>query len=93
MGKKKGRASYTSKGGAKSVSHETKKAMRRERPFIEVFEYKVRSWTKNKPAYLTIPNPDKNATNKRFIRVPINDSRALGEYRKYLLPMKQANND
>lgn len=89
MGKKKGRASYTSKGGAASVSSETKKAMRRDRSFIEVMEAKLNSWTRNKRALMTIENPNKNETNKRFIKVPINDSRALGEYRKYLTSQKQ----
>ena len=93
MAKKKTRKTYSSKGQRDSVSSDTKKAMRRDRSYTDKLYAQIDAWTKNKKTVVTIANPDKNATNKRFIRVPGNDSRAFGEYRKYLMPMKQASHD
>ena len=93
MGKKTKRTKYVSKGGAPSVSKNTLKAMRRDREYIDVIESKITAWTRSKKAMITIENPNKNETNKRFIRVPVNDNRAFGEYRKYTVPMKQVAND
>ena len=93
MGKKTKRAKYTSRGTVPTVSRDTKKAVRKERSYMEKLEAQLKAWAKNKKTMVTIANPDKNATNKRFIRVPGNDSRAFGEYRRYTAPMKQASHD
>ena len=66
--KKKG---YTSKGERRNVRRDILNAERRayrEHP-IDVIRNKQNAWKKLKKVYLTIPNPNTNETNKRFIRV------------------------
>ena len=70
MGKKKSSKGFISKGERRNVSASTKKAMRREYLLSgnSLFN-KFKAWQQGKNVMLTIANPNKNETNKRFIRV------------------------
>lgn len=70
MGKKKSGTTYTSKGQRPNVSKSTRKLCRRE--YVESLDRYVNqmdAFAKGKRVMLTVPNPNKNETNKRFIRV------------------------
>lgn len=82
MGKKTSRAKYTSKGKYPSVSRETVKLVRRERPEVEKVMNQLRHWERGKRTVVTIPNPNKNETNKRFIRVEGNHPAAFGPWKR-----------
>ncbi len=74
MGKKRSRASQTSKGlvnkNPNSDSKRVQKALRREyRGSTAELNNKMKAHLKLKNVMLTIPNPNTNETNKRFIRV------------------------
>jgi len=72
MGKKSSGTSYTSKGERPNLSRKTKNAMRRdylENGQLERLNNQIKAWKKMKNVMLTVPNPNKNETNKRFIRV------------------------
>ena len=75
MAKRKGGSgtSYTSKGERKS-SISTKMS----NPGMRILNQK-NAWLKGKNVVLTIENPNKNQTNKPFIRV--NASEMWGDYR------------
>ena len=78
MGKKKSRASQTSKGSVNqnpnSDSKRVQKALRREyRGSTAELNNKMKAHLKFKNVMLTIPNPNTNETNKRFIRVSSRD--------------------
>ena len=71
MGKKKSRAHQTSKGERRCVAKETTKAVRREyMKSADRMSNQLFAFHRGKNVMLTIPNPNKNETNKRFIRVP-----------------------
>ena len=63
MGKKKQRASQTSKG---EIGNPMKTSIRT--PATRMVNQRD-AWAKGKNVVLTIPNPNKNETNKPFIRV------------------------
>jgi hypothetical protein len=74
MGKKRSRASQTSKGlvnkNPNSDSKRVQKALRREyRGSTAELNNKMKAHLKLKNVMLTVPNPNTNETNKRFIRV------------------------
>jgi len=72
MGKKSSGTSYTSKGERPHLSRKTKNAMRRdylENCQLDRLNNQMSAWKKMKNVMLTVPNPNKNETNKRFIRV------------------------
>ena len=76
MGKKKSRATETSKGERRSVSKSVTKAVRRdyiEFKHIERIRNQLDAFNKGKNVMVTIPNPNTNETNKRFIRVSAKD--------------------
>ena len=76
MGKKKSRATETSKGERRSVSKSVTKAVRRdyiEFKHIERMSNQIEAFRKGKNVVMTIPNPNTNETNKRFIRVNAKD--------------------
>jgi len=84
MGKKRSRASQTSKGlvnqNPNSDSKRVQKALRREyRGSTAELNNKIKAHLKLKNVMLTIPNPNTNETNKRFIRV---SSREVWGYAK-----------
>ena len=69
MGKKKQRASQTSKGLGINVSKWVCKAIRRDVSSLVKLRRKQEAFNKGKRVMVTIPNPDKSATRERFIRV------------------------
>jgi hypothetical protein len=71
MGKKKQRAHQVSKGQRDSVARSTVKAMRRDyMQSSDRVNNQLAAFLRGKNVMLTIPNPNKNETNKRMIRVP-----------------------
>ena len=71
MGKKKQRAHQVSKGQRDSVARSTVKAIRRDyMQSSDRLNNQLAAFMKGKNVMLTIPNPNKNETNKRMIRVP-----------------------
>lgn len=76
MGKKKGGKSsgFISQGIHSNVSKAVKRAMRQD--YMASGQRIVNqrtAWTKGKNVVLTIENPNKNETNKRFIKVNAKD--------------------
>jgi len=75
MGKKTSRATQTSKGERRSVNKSVTKALRRE--YMSSCSGRVNNqitaFLKGKNVMLTVPNPNTNETNKRFIRVNAKD--------------------
>lgn len=72
MGKKRYRKNYTSKGLRRSVSRSTISLMRQDSdPFAKQFNI-LSAWRAGKNPWVTIANPDRNQTNKRFIKVRAN---------------------
>lgn len=77
MGKKKGGKSkgFISQGLHTNVSKRTRNAMRKE--YMASGERLINqrlAFDKGKNVMVTIPNPNTNETNKRFIRVPAQDA-------------------
>lgn len=71
MGKKKQRSKQVSKGERRSVARSVTKATRRDyMKSTERMTNQLAAFLGGKNVVLTIPNPNKNETNKRFIRVP-----------------------
>lgn len=75
MGKKRSRASQTSKGivnqNPNSNTKRISKELRREYMQSGDRTYnQLKAFMKGKKVMLTIPNPNTNETNKRMIRVP-----------------------
>ena len=72
---KKSRTTETSKGERNNVRRDIIKLLRREyldnKP-IERINNKMSAFKKGKNVMVTIPNPNTNETNKRFIRVNAN---------------------
>jgi len=82
-GKKSSGKTYTSKGERKNVSRWLKKACRRdyiENRSLERAINQRNAFLKGKRVMLTIENPNKNETNKKFIRVPANEVWKTGKY-------------
>jgi hypothetical protein len=73
MAKRGNGTNYTSKGERPNVKKSTLKAMRRTTSYLDKHENKMRAFAKGRKVMLTIPNPNKNETNKRFIRVEAKD--------------------
>ena len=73
MGKKSKGTNYTSKGQRPNVRKDTRKAMRRDTSEVDKHLNKMKAFAKGRNVMLTIPNPNKNETNKRFIRVNAKD--------------------
>jgi hypothetical protein len=76
------RTKYTSKGERNSVSDKLRKAIKRDRTEIDKLEAKLKFWARGKRTMVTIPNPNKNETNKRFIRVEGNHPAAFGPWKR-----------
>jgi len=85
MGKKKGGKSsgFISQGIHSNVSAGVKKAMRKEylESGMRIINQRA-AWAKGKNVVLTIENPNKNETNKRFIRVNARDLWGSPKYSK-----------
>ena len=75
MGKKTSRATQTSKGERNNVCKSTTKAVRRNymnNDFARM-RNQLDAFNNGKNVIVTIPNPNTNETNKRFLRVSAND--------------------
>ena len=74
MGKKRLSSGYQSKGERECVNRSVVKATRRDyMKSTERITNQLAAFLKGKNVMLTIPNPNKNETNKRFIRVPASE--------------------
>lgn len=97
MGKKKQRNSQVSKGERRSMSRQLQKAMRREYKANEsrVLANKMRAFFEGRNVMVTIPNPDKSQTNKKFIKVKFQDAYFKGMDHKSVLagPRKKRSSD
>lgn len=78
----KKRNKYTSNGQYSSVSKKIKNAVRKDRSPADRLLSQLKQWARGKRTMVTIENPNKSETNKRFIRVEGNDSKAFGPWRK-----------
>jgi hypothetical protein len=76
------RSKYTSKGERSSMNRKVTNSIRKDRPIGDRLLNQMKAWSKGKRTMVTIENPNKNETNKRFIRVEGNDTRAFGPWRK-----------
>jgi hypothetical protein len=74
-GKKSSGKNYISQGKYCNVSATTLKAMRASKTEIDKMLDKQRAWLAGKNPWVTIDNPNKEQTNKRKIRVRMNDLR------------------
>ena len=83
MGKKKQRATQTSKGDRQTVARATVKALRREYMQSSArTDNQLAAFLKGKNVMLTIENPNKNETNKRMIRVPAKEVWRRSNFKK-----------
>ena len=83
MGKKKSRSTQTSKGERRSLARDIVKATRRDyMQSSERNQNQLSAFLRGKNVMLTIPNPNKNETNKRMIRVPAADVWRRGNFKK-----------
>lgn len=73
MGKKKLRKKTTSKGAHSSVSRALVAATRADRDPHTLHLFKIDAWKNLQNPWITIENPVKSETNRRFIRVRAND--------------------
>mgnify|MGYP003645545596 FL=1 len=75
MGKKKSRATQTSKGERNNVCKSTTKALRRDymQNDLARLNNQIDAFKRGKNVMVTIPNPNTNETNKRFLRVNAKD--------------------
>ena len=74
MGKKKSRTSTTSKGiVGNAYKHATKTLRKEYMQSISRVNNQLRAFNKGRRVMLTIPNPNTNETNKRYIRVNARD--------------------
>ncbi len=75
MGKKKSRATQTSKGERNNVSKDVSKALRRDymQNDLARLNNQIDAFKRGKNVMVTIPNPNTNETNKRFLRVNAKD--------------------
>lgn len=72
-GKKSSGKTYSSKSERKNVSNATLRMMRAEKSEGDKLIDKQRAWVKGSNPWVTIDNPNKEQTNKRRIRVRMND--------------------
>jgi len=74
MGKPKSSgSSYTSKGLHSNVNQKTLNAMKADRDPSEKWINIMKAYLKEQNPWMTIPNPNKEETRARFIRVRAND--------------------
>lgn len=73
MAKKSSGKHYVSKGERSSVSKKILKMCRRERSADWKTANITKNWAKGENPWITVQNPNKEETNKRFIRVKTND--------------------
>ena len=73
MAKKSSGKTYVSKGIHSNVKSSTLSAIREERYEAEKHINVQKAWLKGQNPWVTIPNPNKEQTNKKFIRVKANE--------------------
>jgi hypothetical protein len=74
MAKKGGKSKgFISQGIHRNVNKKTLNAMRADRTAADKLINIQKAWLKGKNPWMTIANPNKEQTNKRFIRVRMND--------------------
>ena len=71
--KKKSRDQQVSKGSGANVNAWVTKAIRKDRTLLQRMCNKISAWKQMKNPWLTVPNPNPNETDKRFVRVKAND--------------------
>ena len=76
------RKTYVSKGKYKSVSRETLNAVAKDRTYTDRLLAQLKHWGRGKKTMVTIPNPNKNETNKPFIKVEGNHPAAFGPWKR-----------
>jgi hypothetical protein len=65
--------SYVSAGTHSNVAKSTLRAMRASKTEAEKLLNKQKAWVKGQNPWLTIENPNREETNKPFIKVRMND--------------------
>lgn len=73
MGKKKTRGKYTSKGIHSKTSSGIHQAIRAERTWLDKLEFIEKAWKAGLNPWITVENPTKSETNRKFIRVKTNE--------------------
>ena len=69
--KKSSGKNYTSKGERRNVVNGKQKSG--DKSELETASNKMKAFRKGKMVWLTIPNPNKNETNKKFVKVIASD--------------------
>lgn len=73
MGKKSSGNTYQSKGERPNVKRNILNAVRRDVTPSQKMEHIMDAYLKGRNPWLTVPNPNTNETNKKFIRVKSED--------------------
>ena len=81
--RKKSRAHQVSKGERPNVNKKVCNAMRGDTSQLQRTINQRAAWVKGKNVMVTIPNPNEQETNKRFIRVNAKD--VWGSPKKYIM--------
>ena len=81
--RKKQRAQQVSKGIGTNVDKKIRNAMRGDTSLLQKTMNKRHAYLKGKNVMLTIPNPNEQETNKKFIRVNAKD--VWGSPKKYIM--------
>lgn len=72
-GKKSSGKTYTSKGERKNVSSSILNGIRSERSGADDMLNRQKAWMKGSDPWVTMENPNKEQTNKKFIKVRYSD--------------------
>jgi DNA polymerase III delta subunit len=73
MAKKKSRDQQTSAGERPSVNKKILNLVRKDKTFLVKTLAQQNAFKSGKKVVLTVPNPNPNETNKRFIRIDAKD--------------------
>lgn len=72
-GKTSSGSNYVSQGAVSNDSKKILNAVKKDRSEIDVLLNKQRAWMKGQNPWITVENSNKQETNKRFIKVRMND--------------------
>ena len=81
--RKKSRAHQVSKGERSNVNKKVCNAMRSDTSQLQRTINQREAWSRGKNVMVTIPNPNEQETNKRFIRVNAKD--VWGSPKKFIM--------
>jgi len=81
--RKKSRAHQESKGERRNVAKSIRKQMRDAVTPLTIMSNKMKAWRAGKNVIVTIPNPNKKETNKKFIKV--NAKEVWGSPKKFIM--------